>query len=783
MTILNDENFSSVMADSEDQAPIRRERLKRYYERKVRKAEFSGPDDGWRVLDESMKRDVKLAKDKPADLQYEDELWVLLSRMGFSYLSRDRTCRIQYDDAEGSAQQIDVLAVDDECAVIIECKCSASTSPRPADFKTEIESLGAKKAGLHREIRARFGKPDLKIAYVLATKNYILKPADVDRLKTFKIHHFSDADLEYYTELVSHLGSAARYQFQADLFQNQDIPEIENRVYAVEASMGGIDYYSFCIEPERLLKLGYVLHRSKSIKTLPSYQRLIKKARLSSIKKFINNGGYFPNSIIVSIDRDSKTPRFEPTGTTIPSTTGRAGILHLPAKYRSLYVIDGQHRLYGYSGTEYAANNSIPVIAFVDLPRESQLRLFMEINENQKSVSKNLKHTLDADLKWDSKNLAERAEGIKKQLAQELGEDVTSPLFNRVLVGEDHRTETRIITLEAILRGLNQTTFVGKFTKDAIREPGIFNTGKSASTVERIRLVLSAFFHYIATDYEGEWSRLPKDGGLLTINDGITALIMVFGDVVNHLVKTDQIKPLTDDPETIVDTATTYLDGLKPYFDTLTETERAELRKKYGSGAPTRLRRIFQKAINAARDDFVPHGLAEYWRDQSKLYNVETYSRVADIELKLRDDVKAALMAEHGNMWLKRGMSEKLYTHLATEAARKNRTIENDEEEKTPWDCLNLIHIREIMMHGAQWSTLFQKDFTIPGQEGRKKDDKTGWLVKMNSIRNNADHEYSVSKEDADYVTAVHDWLIIGDPTAISGLGAVANSSSGTSSE
>jgi len=768
MTILNDENFASVMADREDQARIRRERLKPYHERKVRKAEFSVPEAGWRVLDQSLKREVKLARDKPADLQYEDQLWVLLSRMGFSYLSRDRTCRIKYEDGDGAAQQIDVLAVDDECAVIIECKCSASSTARAADFKTEIESLGAKKAGLHRELRKQFGKPDLKIAYVLATKNYILKPADVERLKSFKIHHFSDADLEYYTELVAHLGSAARYQFQADLFQNQDIPEIESRVYAVQASMGGMEYYSFCIEPERLLKLGYVLHRSKSIKTLPSYQRLIKKNRLSSIRKFINNGGYFPNSIIVSVDRDGSSPRFEPAGSSIPNTTGRAGILHLPAKYRSMYVIDGQHRLYGYGDTDYSSTNSVPVVAFVDLPRESQLRLFMEINENQKSVSKNLKHTLDADLKWDSKNLSERAEGIKKQLAQELGEDITSPLFNRVLVGEDHRTDARVITLEAILRGLNQTSFVGKFSKDTMREAGIFNTGKSATTVEKIRLVLSSFFHYMATGYEGEWNRLQKDGGLLTINDGITALIMVFGDVVNHLVKTDQIKPLIDDPDAIVDTASTYLDGLKPYFAKLTEAERAELRKKYGSGAPTRLRRIFQKAINAARSDFNPSGLAEYWRDQSKLYNVETYSRVADIELKLREDVKVALMEAHGNMWLKRGMSEKLYTHLATEAARKNRLIENDEEEKTPWDCLNLIHIREIMMHGAQWSTLFQKEFTIPGQEGRKKDDKTAWLVKMNGIRNNADHEYSVSKDDADYVAAVHDWLMLGDSTGIS---------------
>ena len=28
--------------------------------------------------------------------------------------------------------------------------------------------------------------------------------------------------------------------------------------------MGGHKYYSFSIEPERLLKLGYILHRSKA---------------------------------------------------------------------------------------------------------------------------------------------------------------------------------------------------------------------------------------------------------------------------------------------------------------------------------------------------------------------------------------------------------------------------------------------------------------------------------------------------------------------------------------
>ena len=432
-----------------------------------------------------------------------------------------------------------------------------------------------------------------------------------------------------------------------------------------------------------------------------------------------------------------------------------------------MYIIDGQHRLYAYSDSEYASNNSVPVVAFFDLERDKQLSLFMEINENQKAVSKNLKHTLDADLKWDSANLADKADGIKKQLAQDLGEDISSPLFNRVLVGEDQRTETKIITLDAILRGLNQTPFVGRFTKSEVKEHGVFNTGDSASTVELIKRLLIGFFTYVSELLPEEWQRPQKEGALLTINDGITAQIMLAGDIVQHMVKVGEVKPLADPMDGIVDKITTNVDGLRPYFDKLSDAERAELRSKYGSGAPTRLRRIFQRAVHAYRDDFRPEGLEDYWRDQSKQYNIDTYRRVADIELKLREEIKEALSQQYGSMWLKRGLPEKLYTDLSTEAAKKNRTIEDPAEEKTPWDCLNLIHLRIIMSHGSHWSTLFQKKFTIPGEESRKKDDKTAWLARLNAIRNKADHEYSVTKEEADYVAAVHDWLMLGSSDAI----------------
>jgi DNA sulfur modification protein DndB len=57
----------------------------------------------------------------------------------------------------------------------------------------------------------------------------------------------------------------------------------------------------FSIEPHLLLKMGFILHRTKANESeMPTYQRLLIPNRLQGIQKFIENGGYFPNSIILN---------------------------------------------------------------------------------------------------------------------------------------------------------------------------------------------------------------------------------------------------------------------------------------------------------------------------------------------------------------------------------------------------------------------------------------------------------------------------------------------------
>ena len=49
------------------------------------------------------------------------------------------------------------------------------------------------------------------------------------------------------------------------------------------------------------------------------------------------------------------------------------------------------------------------------------------------------------------------------------------------------------------------------------------------------------------------------------------------------------------------------------------------------------------------------------------------------------------------------------------DALTKNREIEDENEEKEPWDQLHLIDYREIIL--KNWQKLFESDYTKPGEQ------------------------------------------------------------------
>jgi len=92
------------------------------------------------------------------------------------------------------------------------------------------------------------------------TSNLILGDNDVERANKEKVVLLNERDLDYYEQVASHLGPAAKYQFFADMLPGKQIYGLEKRIPALQSKLGKYTCYTFPITPEYLLKITAVLN-------------------------------------------------------------------------------------------------------------------------------------------------------------------------------------------------------------------------------------------------------------------------------------------------------------------------------------------------------------------------------------------------------------------------------------------------------------------------------------------------------------------------------------------
>lgn len=729
-------------------------------ERKVALEELE--EEGWEyVKDYADSKFVKVRKEKPFYERFEDQIWLLFFQMGFKLLNRDANFKMNYDfNNPDFKQQIDVFAADDETILIVECKSSEDLNE--VQFKKDIEKLHGQMEGLRKCALKQY--PGRKVKFIWATHNCIMSAKDIKRLQEWDIIFFSDSTIQYYSELVKHLGTCSRYQLLGNLLANTEIKKMQNKVLAIKGKMGGHEYYEFSIEPEKLLKIGYVLHRNEANKNMmPTYQRIIKRKRLKEVQSFINDGGYFPNSIIISIDSGGRKLQFDESPTKLDDSISKIGVLHLPKRYHSAYIIDGQHRLYGYSDSEYANTNSIPIVAFVDLDRSEQLKLFMDINENQKSVSKTLRITLNSDMLWDSPNQNERRDAIRSKIAQMCGEEQSSPLLGRVVIGEDEKNNIKCITIQAIQLALQKCSFFSTFAKNnTIATNGSFDVGDNQATIDRFYPFLEGCFKTVKNECETEWSL--GEQGILTINRGIQGIIRIINDVVNLLIAQNKLFPLTQDIDDIINEVEYYMSPLLNHINKLTEEQRIELKSFYGGGAENKYLRYFQKVIHDSLTDFNPEGLEEYIENTTKEYNATSKEYIYAIEEKLKDVIAESLQEYYGDKWLIKGLPKTTYKEAEKAASDKNyELLSNDEESDIePWDCISLSDCKDIVVYSHNWSEIFESIITRPEDLILStKEQKTEWISTISKEQNKLSKStYSVPKSSFELISNIYAWLV-----------------------
>lgn len=173
---------------------------------------------------------------------------------------------------------------------------------------------------------------------------------------------------------------------------------------------GGV-FYSFTLDATTLLKIAYVSieEREKGV------QRPLSVKRCKDVAKFIETEkAIFANNIILNLPPEAY---FE--------SEVNGGILHIPDEEKTAWIVDGQHRLFGFEYTDKKFD--LLCSAFINLDIKSEADIFITINKEQKGIS--------ASVIYDLLPLTKNADFLKlrsQSLVREFNEDPDSPWYNEI---------------------------------------------------------------------------------------------------------------------------------------------------------------------------------------------------------------------------------------------------------------------------------------------------------------------------------------------------------------
>ena len=779
--------------DREDPTIVRLARVKRRTHdfKTVPPAEEQAEiETGWEVHIRN-KKSVRLKRAKAHAVLLEDRVWGFLYKLGFATLSGSGGASLlqKVGDQRSLSNQIDCVAADEEIVLCVECKSSARWR-RDAHAQDWLAKFGAFREPMSTAVDETLGKKSgRQIKFVAFTSNRDLSDDDKARAAKSKIELFNENDLEYFEKLVSHLGDAARYQFLAEVLRGRDIPGLKIKVPALRSRAGGYTAYTFTASPDWLLKIGYVSHRARGAAAdIDTYQRMVKGSRLKKIRTYIDEEGIFPTNIVLnfptkkrsgtrsSASSDLDVVKEEYAGGISFEKIADAGTkddgvvwgwLRVRAAYGSAWIIDGQHRLYAYSGHKWAKSSFLSVVAFQDLAQSKQGQMFVDINHEQKTVPRSLLEELKSRLHWDSPDLVARMEAVKSRAVQVINESFGSAFSGRILLADVKKTQLRCITLAAMTKALDTSSFYVTDARKGVHRFGPLYHGNSEAAQRRTIVVINRWFDSIRMNAGDWWDQgADRENGGLAMNDGVTVCINVLRSIlVEHLGGDGELQAMGD--ENLAAAVAPYGDWLGKYLGSMSLVERAQFKNNLrGVQGQTWGTRTCQRDMRKSFPGFNPTGLDEYWKEREGARTGEAINRIREIEEMIQDFLIGRLKSGYPDMaggpphqWFKHGVPKRVSKVVQARLIENDGPAWADDPAVRPEHEFDLLHYRDVMQ--SDWGILK----TIFAFEARGKESGTKWLVRVNRIRNESTAHGSrpgrVTDEDLDYLRGIEDELTL----------------------
>lgn len=333
----------------------------------------------------------------------------------------------RFDNVDGGrgfvlGDQIDAVAGHEDTLLIVECK----TGPRDGrPILDDIRIVRGKMDKIREAAKesGRYGRYS-DFRFVIAT-NFPIR--DVDREEADRnpgVYLWDRTFFEYYISLLDRIGPYVRFNLLGELGVQPRVSHIIN-LPAFRTTLPDGKVYLFYTDPLEVLKWSYVARRE--IGKEKFYQRLVEKGRLGKIRKFIDSGRYFANAPIIAFNSPPTFKPFNEVREHFPSWDGRLdfGSLSFPATYRTCWIVDGQHRLYGMSRSSHP-EPLIPMVGLEEMDVARQAQLFLEINKFQKPVPSDLVWDLEGEMNPHS------ADGVVARVVKSLNE--SGPLGDRIYI-------------------------------------------------------------------------------------------------------------------------------------------------------------------------------------------------------------------------------------------------------------------------------------------------------------------------------------------------------------
>lgn len=714
---------------------------------------------GW-ILQRAGKKASRLKRPKRHEELLEDRIWCMLHQMGYRSLNGSHF-RISFTrpDSSTGKKQIDVYGEDHETVLVIECKSKRERGRR--SLQKDIQETISLQHYLRETINKRYpatAKP--KIVWLYATHNVLWSQADIERADAHGIQIITENEIQYFETFLKHMGPAGKYQILGEFLRGQKVPGLSNKkIPAIRGKIGGEVFYSFVSTPRDLLKVAFINHQALNHPDgRPAYQRMISSSRIKEIGSFIEKGGFFPTNILVNF---SDSPRFDLISNSENTDENiKFGWLTLPAKYRSAWIIDGQHRLYGFSylNNEYL-DQSLFVLAFEKMAIQKEADLFITINHRQKSVPKSLLVSLLADIRMGDSDPSTALSALGSAVVRSLNTDKTSPLARRFATHGVPPEASQNLTISEAVNGLRRSGLIGKVVGKTIA-PGPLSGPTDEQTVQRATTVLGNYFEQLRLANPARWEAGRE--AFIAVNPGIRAHLSIITEVVSYLSHKKSLDFALLKPEEFSSLITTFC---QPMFDFITrasdETIRDRFSRKFGEGGVKEYAYQLMHVLKSAHPEF---GTEEFhrWVDQSNSEKIDEVNHfLMKLAERLTDYVIDTLKKIHGTHRL--ASDEQAFWEIGVESERIRKNAfeaqQRDKARRKPKEAyLNIVDLAEIVKQPNNWPH-FEYVFKNP-----RPDERSGqkyylsWINTFNELRNIAAHKNQLktyTDEDLEFV----EWL------------------------